>query len=71
MTQIKHQHIPRVELLSRKDIAKLTGVHPGTVKRWECRDKALTPIRINSRLIRYHYDEVIKLLGNTNKSFRA
>ena len=71
MTVIKHQHIPRVELLSRKDIAKLAGVHPGTVKRWECRDKVLTPIRINSRLIRYHYDEVIKLLGNTNKSITA
>ena len=52
----------RTELLSRKQVAEIAGVHPGTVKRWECRDKALTPIRINSRVVRYDKVEVDKLL---------
>ena len=56
-------HASRPELLSRKQVAKMAGVHPGTVKRWECRDKVLTPIRINSRVIRYDKAEVDKLLG--------
>ena len=48
-------------LLSRKEVAAIAGVHPGTVKRWESRDGKLTPIRINSRLIRYEREEVMKL----------
>ena len=59
------KHKSRPELLSRKQIAKMAGVHPGTVKRWEYRDKSLTPIRINSRVVRYDKAEVDKLLGGT------
>lgn len=58
-------HANRPELLSRKQIAKMAAVHPGTVKRWERRDKVLTPIRINSRVIRYDKAEVDKLLGRS------
>lgn len=58
-----HASLP--ELLSRKQVAKMAGVHPGTVKRWERRDKVLTPIRINSRIIRYDKVEVDKLLGRS------
>ncbi len=59
------KHKSRHELLSRKQIAKMAAVHPGTVKRWECRDKVLTPIRINSRVIRYDKAQVDKLLGRS------
>ena len=58
-------HVSRTELLSRKQVAEIAGVHPGTVKRWECRDKALTPIRINSRVVRYDKVEVDQLLGGS------
>ena len=59
-------HANRPELLSRKQVAKMAGVHPGTVKRWERRDKVLTPIRINSRVVRYNKTEVEKLLGGSD-----
>jgi len=59
-------HITRSGLVSRKEVAKLAGVHPGTVKRWERRDKVLTPIRINSRVVRYNKAEVEKLLGGSD-----
>ena len=62
---LKHKHVSHNELLSRKQVAKMAGVHPGTVKRWERRDKVLTPIRINSRVIRYDKAEVDKLLGRS------
>ena len=65
MSNHKYTHASRPELLSRKKIAKMAGVHPGTVKRWERRDKVLTPIRINSRVIRYDKAEVDKLLGRS------
>lgn len=56
-------HFTRTGLVSRKEVAEMAGVHPGTVKRWERRDKVLTPIRINSRVVRYNKAEVEKLLG--------
>ena len=62
---LNHIHTSRNELLSRKQVAEIAGVHPGTVKRWERRDKVLTPIRINSRIIRYDKVEVDKLLGRS------
>lgn len=62
---INYIHTSRNELLSRKQVAEIAGVHPGTVKRWERRDKVLTPIRINSRVIRYDKAEVDKLLGRS------
>ena len=65
MTNTNYIHANRPELLSRMQVAKMAGVHPGTVKRWECRDKVLTPIRINSRVVRYDKVEVDKLLGGS------
>ena len=66
MTNIINIHVSRSGLVSRKEVAKLAGVHPGTVKRWERRDKVLTPIRINSRVVRYNKAEVEKLLGGSD-----
>ena len=65
MTNTNYIHANRPELLSRIQVAKMAGVHPGTVKRWECRDKVLTPIRINSRVVRYDKVEVDQLLGGS------
>lgn len=65
MTNTNYIHANRPELLSRMQVAKMAGVHPGTVKRWECRDKVLTPIRINSRVVRYDKVEVDQLLGGS------
>ena len=66
MSKNYNLHITRSGLVSRKEVAKLAGVHPGTVKRWERRDKVLTPIRINSRVVRYNKAEVEKLLGGSD-----
>ena len=66
MSNIINIHVSRSGLVSRKEVAKLAGVHPGTVKRWERRDKVLTPIRINSRVVRYNKAEVEKLLGGSD-----
>lgn len=66
MSKILQMHVSRSGLVSRKEVAKLAGVHPGTVKRWERRDKVLTPIRINSRVVRYNKAEVEKLLGGSD-----
>jgi predicted site-specific integrase-resolvase len=51
-----------VRLLSRKQVAKIAGVHPGTVKRWERRG-LLKAKRINKRVVRYEWNEVMRLLG--------
>ena len=66
MQQMKVIHFTRTGLVSRKEVAEMAGVHPGTVKRWERRDKVLTPIRINSRVVRYNKAEVEKLLGGSD-----
>jgi len=50
-------------LLSRKDISKLAHVHPKTVARAEARGE-LTPIRFNSRLVRYRKSNVIRWIAN-------
>jgi DNA-binding transcriptional MerR regulator len=53
-----------VLLLSRRDVAELFGVVPVTIKRWEQKG-ILTPIKVNERIVRYHPDEVNKLIGET------
>jgi predicted site-specific integrase-resolvase len=66
MTSIKIYH-PQIRgsiLLTRRDIAELFGVVPVTVKRWEQKG-ILTPIKVNERIVRYHPDEVNKLIGET------
>jgi DNA-binding transcriptional MerR regulator len=49
-------------LLTRREVAELFGVVPVTVKRWEQKG-ILTPIKVNERIVRYHSDEVKKLIG--------
>jgi DNA-binding transcriptional MerR regulator len=56
------QHKGSLRLLSRKQVAKIAGVHPGTVKRWERRG-LLKAYRINSRVVRYERHDVMELLG--------
>jgi DNA-binding transcriptional MerR regulator len=48
-------------LLTRREVAELFGVAPITVRRWEEKG-ILTPIRVNERIVRYHPDEVTKLM---------
>ena len=56
------QHRGSLQLLSRKQVAEIAGVHPGTVKRWERRG-LLKAYRINSRVVRYERHDVMELLG--------
>ena len=56
------QHKGALQLLSRKQVAEIAGVHPGTVKRWERRG-LLKAYRINSRVVRYERHDVMELLG--------
>jgi DNA-binding transcriptional MerR regulator len=56
------QHNGSLRFLSRKQVAKIAGVHPGTVKRWERRG-LLKAYRINSRVVRYERHDVMELLG--------
>jgi hypothetical protein len=52
-----------LRLLSRRDVAKICNVHPGSVARWE-RQKLLTAIKINARVTRYHAEDVARLVAN-------
>jgi hypothetical protein len=45
------------ETLTRKQAAKIFGVHPGSLKRWEKAGK-LHPIKITPRCLRYNAAEV-------------
>ena len=51
-----------LKTLTRKEIARIFGVHPGSVKRWDKAGK-ITPIRINARTIRYSRAEVEALIS--------
>lgn len=51
-----------VETLTRKQAAKIFGVHPGSLKRWEKSGK-LRPIKITARTLRYDKREVLAMLG--------
>jgi predicted site-specific integrase-resolvase len=52
-----------VRLLSRRDIARICNVHPGSVARWE-RQGLLTAVKINARVTRYRAEEVERLIAN-------
>lgn len=56
-----------VRLLSRKDVAKICNVHPGSVARWE-RQGMLTGIKINARVTRYREDDVSRLVSSATCS---
>lgn len=49
----------------RKEVAKILGVHPGTIKKWG-KDPSipLSEIVINSRVVRYDPDEVYAMANN-------
>lgn len=47
--------------LTRKQVAKIFGVHPGSLKRWEKSGK-LHPIRLTPRTLRYDAREIQALL---------
>jgi len=49
------------KLLTRKDVAQILGVHPGSVKRFD-QKKLLHPIRVTRRLVRYAEEDVFALL---------
>jgi predicted site-specific integrase-resolvase len=52
-----------LRLLSRRDIAKICNVHPGSVARWE-RQGLLTAVKLNARVTRYHEDDVSRLVAS-------
>lgn len=49
------------KMLTRKEVATILGVHPGSVKRYD-KNGLLHPIRITNRLVRYDENEVLALL---------
>lgn len=49
-------------LLSRKQVASLFGVCKETVRRWE-QQGMFKPVIINSRVLRYHLDDVNSIMG--------
>ena len=55
-----------VETLNRAQTAKIFGVHPGSLKRWEKSGK-LRPIKITARTLRYDKREVLALLGGVSR----
>jgi len=48
--------------LHRRDVARLAGVHVGTVARWE-RKGLLPGIKLNSRLTLYKESDVLRMLN--------
>lgn len=66
---MKNQHTTSLDnstasqgLLSRKQVANLFSVCKETIRRWE-RQGMLTPLIINSRVLRYHAAEINALMG--------
>lgn len=45
------------QTMSRKDVSKIFGVHPGSLKRWEKAGK-ITPLKITARTVRYDAREI-------------
>jgi predicted site-specific integrase-resolvase len=56
-------HTTALRLLSRRDVAKICNVHPGSIARWE-RQGLLTAIKINARVTRYREDDVSRLVAS-------
>jgi predicted site-specific integrase-resolvase len=54
---------PQIQLLSRRDVGRMCGVHPGSVARWE-RQGLLTGIKLNARVTRYRAEDVTRLVVN-------
>ncbi len=61
LSALKHPGDKHPETLTRKETAKIFGVHPGSLKRWEKSGK-LRPIKLTARTLRYDKREVLQLL---------
>ena len=61
LSALKHPDDKHPETLTRKEAAKIFGVHPGSLKRWEKSGK-LRPIKLTARTLRYDKCEVLQLL---------
>ena len=61
LSAAKHPDDKHPETLTRKEAAKIFGVHPGSLKRWEKSGK-LHPIKLTARTLRYDKREVLQLL---------
>lgn len=62
LSAIKQPERAQPETLTRKQAAKIFGVHPGSLKRWEKSGK-LRPIKITARTLRYDKASVLAMLG--------
>ena len=61
LSAIKQPEEHALETLTRKEAAKIFGVHPMSLKRWEKSGK-LRAIKITARTLRYDKREVLQLL---------
>jgi transposase-like protein len=65
LSAIKQPERAQPETLTRKQAAKIFGVHPGSLKRWEKSGK-LRPIKITARTLRYDKREIEAMLQGVN-----
>jgi hypothetical protein len=63
----RHMNTTALRLLSRRDVAIICNVHPGSVARWE-RQGLLTAVKINARVTRYREDDVLRLVASATCS---
>jgi len=61
ITATKTTSSTKASLLTRKEVAAILKIHPGSVKRYD-RAGTLHPVRINARTVRYLESEVLGLL---------
>lgn len=54
---IKQPEEQRLETLTRKQAAKIFGIHPGSLKRWE-KTGRIRAIKITPRTVRYNAAEI-------------
>ncbi|MEM6820318.1 MAG: helix-turn-helix domain-containing protein [Verrucomicrobiota bacterium] len=54
---VYHNIVSEYPLMTRKEVAALLNVHPGSVKRYQL-NGSLPAIHINSRVLRYRREDV-------------
>ena len=59
---IKQPEQQRLETLTRKQAAKIFGIHPGSLKRWE-KTGRIRAIKITPRCVRYDRREVEAMIA--------
>lgn len=50
-------------LIKRKEAARILGVHPETVRRWQCKN-LLPAVIFNSRTTRYRREDILRLISD-------